>query len=293
MSNALAALLSILDLEEIGENSFRGQCPQSLRKRVFGGQIIAQALVAASRTVEGRAPHSLHGYFLLPGDPAAPIFYQVERLRDGGSFATRRCEAVQHGRTIFTLTASFHAEESGLDHSLPMPEAPDPETLMTRAEMGRAFAHMMPAAMQRYFTQAQPIDVRPVDLARYYAKADRTPLPAQQNVWMRANGALPDDPAVHRAVLAYFSDMTLLDTALVKHQRSVFDEDIQGASLDHALWFHRPFRADEWLLYAQQSPNANGARGLARGSLFSRDGRLVASVMQEGLLRLRTDKPMR
>jgi acyl-CoA thioesterase-2 len=293
MSQALAALLAILDLEQTGQNSFRGHSPQPLRKRVFGGQLIAQALVAAARTVEGRAPHSLHAYFLLPGDASTPISYDVERLRDGGSFATRRCEATQHGRTIFTLTASFQTEEEGLDHCLPMPEAPDPETLMTRAEMGQAFAHMMPAAMQRYFTQAQPIDVRPVDLARYYAKADRTPLPAQQNVWMRANGALPDDPAVHRAVLAYFSDMTLLDTALVKHQRSVFDEDIQGASLDHALWFHRPFRADEWLLYAQQSPNANGARGLARGSLFSRDGRLVASVMQEGLLRLRTDKPMR
>ncbi len=293
MPQAIAALLDILDIERLGPDSFRGQCPLALRKRVFGGQIIAQALVAASRTVDRREPHSLHGYFLLPGDASTPISYEVQRLRDGGSFATRRCDAIQHGRTIFSLTASFHIEEPGLDHCMPMPDAPDPETLMSRPEMGQAFAHMMPAAMQRYFTQAQPIDVRPVDLARYYPKVDRAPLPTHQNIWMRASGPLPDDPAVHRAVLAYFSDMTLLDTALVKHQRSVFDEDIQAASLDHALWFHRPFRADEWLLYAQQSPNANGARGLTRGSLFSRDGRLVASVVQEGLLRLRPDKSAR
>ena len=157
--------------------------------------------------------------------------------------------------------------------------------------MSEAFAHMMPSAMQRYFAMEGPIDVRPVDMARYYAKANRTPLPAQQNIWMRTTGPLPDDPAVHRAVLAFLSDMTLLDTALVKHQRSVFDEDVMPASLDHAIWFHRPFRADEWLLYAQQSPNTNGARGLAHGGLYARDGRLVATVMQEGLLRLRTDKP--
>ncbi len=293
MSQAVAALIALLDLERIGENSFRGACAPAVRKRVFGGQIIAQALVAASRTVEAREPHSLHCYFLLPGDPSIPITYEVERLRDGASFATRRCEAIQHGRTIFTLTASFQAEEPGLDHALPMPDAPDPETLMTRAQMSQAFAHMMPSAMQRYFTIEGPIDVRPVDLGRYYAKADRAPLPAHQNIWMRANGPLPDDPAIHRAVLAYLSDMTLLDTALVKHQRSVFDEDIQAASLDHALWFHRPFRADDWLLYAQQSPTAVGGRGLARGGLYSRDGQLVASVMQEGLLRLRTDKPAR
>ena len=293
MSAAVTELLATLDLEQTGENRFRGICPQSIRKRVFGGQIIGQALVAAARTVEGRAPHSLHGYFLLPGDPAAPIAYEVERLRDGGSFATRRCAAIQHGRTIFTLTCSFQAQEEGLDHALAMPEAPDPETLMSQAQMATAFAHMMPNAMQRYFAQERPIDVRPVDISRYYPKAKRAPLSSHQNIWMRATARLPDDPAVHRAVLAYLSDMTLLDTALVRHQRSVFDDDIQGASLDHALWFHRPFRADEWLLYAQESPTTIGGRGLARGSLFSRDGRLVASVMQEGLLRLRADKPVR
>ena len=293
MSAAVAELLATLDLEQIGEDRFRGLCPQAIRKRVFGGQIIGQALVAASRTVAAWAPHSLHGYFLLPGDPATPIDYEVERLRDGGSFATRRCAAIQHGRTIFTLTCSFQTQEGGLDHALPMPEAPDPDTLMSQAQMASAFAHMMPAAMQRYFAQERPIDVRPVDISRYYPKNERAPLSPHQNIWMRATARLPDDPAIHRAVLAYLSDMTLLDRALVHHQRSVFDEDIQGASLDHAIWFHRPFRADEWLLYAQESPTTGGGRGLARGSLFSRDGRLVASVMQEGLLRLRSNKPAR
>ncbi len=293
MSPAVAELLATLDLEQIGADRFRGLCPQAIRKRVFGGQIIGQALVAAARTVETRAPHSLHGYFLLPGDASTPIDYEVERLRDGGSFATRRCAAIQHGRTIFTLTCSFQAQEEGLDHAQPMPEAPDPDMLMSQARMSEAFPHLMPQAMRRYFAQDRPIDVRPVDISRYYPKAERTPLSSHQNIWMRATDRLPDDPAIHRAVLAYMSDMTLLDTALAHHRRSVFDADIQGASLDHALWFHRPFRADEWLLYAQVSPTTVGGRGLARGSLFSRDGRLVASVIQEGLLRLRPDKPAR
>ena len=293
MSAALAELLAILDLEQTGEDRFRGSCRQAILRRVFGGQIIGQALVAAARTVETRAPHSLHGYFLLPGDPTTPIDYEVERLRDGGSFATRRCAAIQHGRTIFTLTCSFHAQEEGLDHALPMPDAPDPDLLMSQGRMAEVFPHLMPQPMQRYFAQDRPIDVRPVDISRFYPKGERGPLSSHQNIWMRASARLPDDPAIHRAVLAYMSDMTLLDTALVVHRRSVFDDDIQGASLDHALWFHRPFRADEWLLYAQESPTTVGGRGLARGSLFSRDGRLVASVMQEGLLRLRQDKPAR
>ena len=293
MSATIAKLLAILDPEQIGENSFRGHNPQAMRKRVFGGQLIAQALVAASRTVEERAPHSLHGYFLLPGDPTTPIVYEVERLRDGVSFATRRCSAIQQGRTIFTLTASFHAEQPGLEHALAMPEAPDPDTLMSPAQIAEAFPRIMPSAVQRYFAQERPIEMRPVDLSRYYGKDGRAPLSSHQNIWMRASARLPDDPAIHRAVLAWLSDMTLLDTALVKHQRSVFDDDIQGASLDHALWFHRPFRADDWLLYAQDSPNATGGRGLARGNLFSRDGRLVASVVQEGLIRRRRDKPAR
>ena len=291
MSAALAELLAILDLERTGENSFRGTSAFAIRNRVFGGQIVAQALVAAARTVEGAEPHSLHGYFLVGGDPSAPIEYEVERLRDGRSFSTRRSVAIQHGQPIFTLTCSFHVREPGLDHASEMPEVPDPETLKSPDRIALASSHLVPVALQRYFTQEQAIDVRPVDLGRYFPKSERTPLPALQNIWMRANGSLPDDPAIHRAVLAYLSDMTLIDTILVRHERTVFDPDVMAASLDHAIWFHRPFRADEWLLYSQISPTAHGGRGLARGSLYSRDGQLVASVMQEGLTRLRVDKP--
>ncbi len=291
MSAALAELLAILDLERTGENSFRGTSAFSIRNRVFGGQIVSQALVAAARTVEGAEPHSLHGYFLVGGDPSAPIEYEVERMRDGRSFSTRRSVAIQHGQPIFTLTCSFHTPEPGFEHALEMPEVPDPETLKSPDRIALASSHLVPAALQRYFKQEQAIDVRPVDLGRYFPKSERSPLPALQNIWMRANGSLPDDPAIHRAILAYLSDMTMIDTILVRHQRTVFDPDVMAASLDHAIWFHRPFRADEWLLYSQISPSTHGGRGLARGSLYSRDGQLVASVIQEGLVRLRADKP--
>jgi len=291
MSAALSNILAILDLERTGENSFRGTQSFAIRNRVFGGQIVSQALVAAARTVEGAEPHSLHGYFLIGGDPSAPIDYEVERMRDGRSFATRRTVAIQHGQPIFTLTCSFHAAEPGFDHGPEMPVVPDPETLISADRMALASSRLVPAAAQRYFKQEHAIEVRPVDLGRYFPKSERQPLPIEQNIWMRANGALPDDPAIHRAVLAYLSDMTLIDTMLVRHQHTVFDPEVLAASLDHALWFHRPFRADEWLLYSQVSPTAQGGRGLARGHLFSRDGRLVASVIQEGLVRLRSDKP--
>ena len=291
MSAALSKILAILDLQRTGENSFRGTDSFAIRNRVFGGQIVAQALVAAARTVEGAAPHSLHGYFLVGGDPSTPIDYEVERMRDGRSFSTRRCVAIQHGQPIFTLTCSFHAPEQGFDHALEMPAVPDPETLMSPERLALASSRLVPAALQRYFKQEQAIEVRPVDLGRYYPRSERQPLPALQNIWMRANGALPDDPAVHRAVLAYLSDMTLIDTILVRQQHTVFDAEVMAASLDHAIWFHRPFRADEWLLYSQVSPTAQSGRGLARGSLYSRDGRLVASVIQEGMIRLRADKP--
>ncbi len=291
MSAALADLLVKLDLERTGENSFRGHSPPSLRNRVFGGLLVAQALISASRTVEGAEPHSLHGYFLIGGDPSAPIDYEVERMRDGRSFATRRCLAIQHGRPIFALTGSFHAPEPGLDHALEMPDVPDPETLVGLDTIGQTASRMTPATLQRYFTQDQPIEVRPVDIGRYFIRSERRPLPHVQNIWMRASARLPDDPAIHQAMLAYMSDMTLLDTVMVRHQRTVFDPDVMAASLDHALWFHRPFRADEWLLYSQLSPSAQGGRGLSRGSFFTRDGRLVASAIQEGLLRLKTDKP--
>jgi acyl-CoA thioesterase-2 len=284
MSDAVSQLLTILDLERIEENIFRGRSPQVGWQRVFGGLVVAQALVASARTVEGRAPHSLHGYFLLPGDPAIPIIYEVDRIRDGKSFTTRRCNAVQHGRAIFSLSVSFQIEEAGLEHAVPMPEVPPPECLPSESEMLHRFGAAMPEAIRRWFARERPIELRLVHLPPYVSH-DKGVL--EQNVWMRTAGPLPDDPAVHRAVLAYLSDMTLLDAALGAHGLSVFDADLQVASLDHALWFHRPFRADEWLLYAQDSPNSCGARGFARGLLFSHDGRLVASVVQEGLIRPR------
>ncbi len=284
MANAIDNLLMILDLERIEHNIFRGHSPQVGWQRVFGGLVIAQALVAAARTVEGRAPHSLHAYFLLAGDPSVPIVYEVDRIRDGGSFTTRRCTAIQHGRPIFALSASFQISEHGLDHALSMPDVPAPEDLPSETELYAQFGGMFPEPMRRWFAQERPIEVRPVDLAHYLGQKRAAPV---QYVWLRASGALPDDRAVHRAVLAYLSDMTLLDSALVAHGRTIFEPDLQVASLDHALWFHRPFRADEWLLYAQDSPNSGGARGLTRGLIYSRDGSLVASVAQEGLIRIR------
>ncbi|MGC2224813.1 MAG: acyl-CoA thioesterase II [Methylocella sp.] len=282
MSDAVARLLAILDLERIEENIFRGRSPQVGWQRVFGGLVVAQALVATARTVEGRAPHSLHGYFLLPGDPAVAIVYEVDRIRDGKSFTTRRCNAIQHGRAIFSLSASFQIEEPGLEHAVSMPKVPLPESLPNEAEMLRRFGAAMPEAIHRWFARDRPIEIRPVDLSRYVRHEAGT---LEQNVWLRATGPLPGDPAIHRAVLAYLSDMTLLDAALGAHGHSVFDTGLQVASLDHALWFHRPFRADDWLLYAQDSPTSCGARGFARGLLFTHDGRLVASVVQEGLIR--------
>jgi acyl-CoA thioesterase-2 len=279
MSHAVAELLNILDLERIEENIFRGRSPQVGWQRVFGGLVVAQALVAASHTVEERTPHSLHGYFLLPGDPAVPIVYEVDRIRDGKSFTTRRCNAIQHGRAIFSLSASFQIEEAGLEHAVSMPKVPLPESLPAESEMLRRYGAAMPETMRRWFAH---IEARPIDLPRYVNHQAGV---LEQQVWLRARGPLPADPAIHRAVLAYLSDMTLLDVMLGAHGHSVLDTSFQVASLDHALWFHRPFRADDWLLYAQDSPNSCCARGLARGLLFSHDGRLVASVVQEGLIR--------
>ncbi|ACK50807.1 acyl-CoA thioesterase II [Methylocella silvestris BL2] len=283
-AEAVDELLAILDLETIEQNIFRGRSPQVGWQRVFGGLVVAQALVAASRTAPGRTPHSLHCYFLLPGDPQARIVYEVERLRDGSSFATRRCVAIQHGRPIFSLAASFQIEEEGLEHAFAMPDAPAPESLPSEAEMLETFGAQLPETIRRWFASARPIETRPVDPDRYMRRAPGAPT---QNIWLRAAAPLPDDPAIHRAVLAYLSDMTLLDTALIAHGHFVFDSALQVASIDHALWFHRPFRADEWLLYVQDSPNSSGARGLTRGLIYSRDGRLVASAMQEGLMRPR------
>ncbi|MHB2168337.1 acyl-CoA thioesterase II [Alsobacter sp. R-9] len=286
--SAVDRLLTLLDLERLEINLFRGRSPQTGWQRVFGGQVIGQALVAACRTVEGIRPHSLHAYFMLPGDPAVPIIYEVERLRDGRSFATRRVKAIQHGHAIFSLSASFHQEEAGLDHQIGMPDVPPPEDLPGEDIFRSSMLAHLPDAVRAYFSRERPIEVRPVDLSRYTSTGPRPPV---SHVWIRATATLPDDPVVHQCVLAYASDMTLLDATLVAHGKSVFSKEVQAASLDHALWFHRGFRADEWLLYAQDSPSASRALGFARGSIFTRDGVLVASVAQEGLVRLRGEMP--
>jgi len=288
MPSAVDALLSILDLEPLEHNLFRGMSPQVGWQRVFGGQVIGQALVAASRTVpEERMVHSLHAYFLRPGDPAVPIIYEVDRIRDGGSFATRRVVAIQHGRAIYSMSASFQKMEEGLEHQTAMPDVPAPEDLPSEAELKEKFLAHAPEAVRRYWERERPIELRPVDLTHYFSRKKLVP---SQNVWVRASAPLPDDPRIHTCVLAYASDMTLLDTSLFAHGTSVFDTGLQVASLDHAMWFHRPFRADEWLLYVEDSPSSSGGRGFTRGSLYTRSGELVASVAQEGLIRVRDGK---
>lgn len=282
---ALKGLLDVLDLERLEVNLFRGVSPQNGWQRVYGGQVLGQALVAAGRTVEApRAAHSLHGYFLLAGDPTHPIIYEVERIRDGSSFTTRRVKAIQHGRAIFAMSASFHKDEEGFDHAAQMPDVPPPEDLPSAKELIGQLMDSLPESMRNYWQRENPIELRPVDVSRYLS---REPHPPAQHIWLRANGRLPDDPHLHQCVLAYASDFTLLDTALIAHGKLLFDPDIQLASLDHALWLHRPFRADDWLLYTQDSPSASAARGFCRGSFFTRDGRLVASTAQEGLIRKR------
>ncbi len=284
MSSALQELLSILDLEQLEVNLFRGRSPQVGWQRVFGGQVIGQALVAACRTVDDRPPHSLHAYFLLGGDPQVPIIYEVDRIRDGKSFTTRRVVAIQHGQAIFSLSASFHIDEPGLAHQAAMPAVPMPEELPAEADLRERILPIMPDPVRRYYERERPIELRPVEFTRYLGKK----IPeAKFNVWIRTTGMLPDHPMLHQCALAYASDVTLLDSALIPHGRTVFEKEIMAASLDHALWFHRPFRADDWLLYAQDTPNMQGGRGLGRGLIFTRDGALVASVVQEGLLRER------
>ncbi|MHA1525065.1 MAG: acyl-CoA thioesterase II [Alphaproteobacteria bacterium] len=286
MTRAIAELLSILDLETLEQNLFRGISPKIGWQRVFGGQVIGQALVAATRTVDERLVHSLHAYFMRPGDPSVPIIYDVERIRDGGSFSTRRVVAIQHGQAIFSMSVSFHKSEPGFDHQDPMPDAPRPEDLPTEAEIKERFlSDETPEYIKHYWQRERPIEIRPEKMRDPH---NPKPAPARQNVWMRATGKIPDDPALHQCVLAYATDFTLVDTALIPHGTGVFDPKMQVASLDHAMWFHRPFRADEWLLYTQTSPSAAGARGLTCGSVFTRDGALVASVAQEGLIRRKT-----
>ena len=284
--SALQDLLKTLDLEPIEDNLFLG--PRGIEgwQRVFGGQVLGQSLVAAARTVDpGRQMHSLHGYFLLAGDPARPILYDVERIRDGGSFATRRVKAIQHGRPIFSMSSSFHKAEPGFEHQAPMPDLPPPEALPNPKDVIDQHIDALPPAMRSYWSRERPIEMRAPDLSRYLTREKKPPA---QSIWIRANGTLPDDPVIHQAVLAYASDFTLLDTALIAHGKLLFDADVQLASLDHGIWYHRPFRADEWMLYVQDSPSAFGARGFCRGSIYARDGQLIASVVQEGLMRQRT-----
>jgi acyl-CoA thioesterase-2 len=285
--DALARLLALLDLEKIEENVFRGVSPPERVQRVFGGQVLAQALVAAMRTVpQERLCHSFHAYFLRPGDPRVPILYEVDRSRDGASFSARRVVAIQHGAQIFILAASFQKAESGFEHQAQMPVVPGPESLEDDQQVLLRDSTLSPA-MRAWVSQERPFETRAV-LGRgpFDGAGDRPARAAIDHIWLKARGTLSDDPNLHRVLLAFVSDMSLLDTALLPHGKSIFS-NVQVASLDHAMWFHRAFRADEWLLYVQDSPSASGARGFNRGAIYTRDGALVASVVQEGLIRPR------
>ena len=285
MTAAMDELLSILDLEQLEHNLYRGRSPKLDWQRIFGGQTIAQALVAAQRTVEpDRFVHSLHGYFMRPGDIRVPIVYEVDRIRDGGSFTTRRVLAIQHGQAIFSLEASFQVDEKGLEHQFALPDdVPPPEGLPTQRQLLER-AERVPEAVRRFWARERPLELRPVNLQHYES---RDKLPPRQNVWIRLAGPVPDDRALQSVLLAYLSDMTLLDTSTFAHGRGLFDPDIQAASLDHSMWFHRPHSLDGWLLYAQDSPSSSGSRGFSRGTLYARDGTLIASMAQEGLIRLK------
>lgn len=286
MPTALETLVDLLDIEPIEVNIFRGLSPDQTRMRVFGGQVAAQALVAAGRTVEHGSVHSLHSYFLRPGDTTVPILYEVDRIRDGRSFTTRRVVAIQHGEAIFNLAASFHIEEEGFTHQVEMPAVPPPEDIRTV----RQRLEDINDPLAEWFGRPNPIDQRFVGELPWIRTGSRDP---RQRLWLRADGTLRDDPLLHAAIVTYASDMSLFDSILHPHQVRWDDDVFMGASLDHCMWFHRPFRADEWLLYDQESTTAYGARGLARGMIFTRDGRLVVSVMQEGLVRLRKKDPVK
>ncbi len=284
MSKALDDLLDLLDLEQIELDIFRGRSPDERVQRVFGGQVAGQALVAAGRTVPADRPvHSLHAYFIRPGDPTVPLVYTVDRVRDGRSFTTRRVSAIQHGKVIFTLSASFHRPEPGPEHARRMPEVPPPDQLPSVTErLERVFG-----PLSDDFFRRRPIDLRYVGPLTYEAQRDPALRRTESLVWLRVDGELPDDPMLHVCLMTYASDMTLLDSVLLAHGLSWADGRTSGASLDHAMWFHRPFRADQWLLYAQESPVAHGGCGLARGEVFTQTGDLVVSVVQEGLIRTR------
>jgi acyl-CoA thioesterase-2 len=287
MDRRLADLLHILELETLEVNLFRGESRDIGAPQVFGGQVLGQALVAASRTVEGRLCHSLHAYFLRRGDFNAPIVYQVDRSRDGHSFTTRRVLAIQHGEQIFHMSCSFQLPEEGLDHADWMPDVPPPEELRDYEDYREELVGQLPEKVRRFFEHRRPFEFRPVVMPDYL---NPTVQPARKYVWFRAVDRIPsDDAMLHRCLLAYVSDYNLLDTSTLPHARSFMT--LQMASIDHAMWFHRPFRADEWLLYVVDSPSASGARGFARGNVYTRNGALVASSAQEGLIRIRGGKP--
>lgn len=285
MIEILQDLLNLLDLEKIEENLFRGGSLDLGGRSVFGGQVLGQALVGASRTVAGRRAHSLHAYFLRPGDMTAPIVYDVDRIRDGRSFSTRRIVAIQHGEPIFTMAASFQIDEGGLEHQAPMPDVPGPEGLPSLVDLRRKMAELDPErfGFGQKGVRELPIEIRPVEPANPYKLGRQPPV---QKIWFRAVDRIPDDPSLHQAVLAYASDFGLLRTASLPHEISFRQKNVHAASIDHAMWFHRDFRADQWLLYVTESPSASGSRGFALGNIFSSDGTLVASVAQEGLMRV-------
>ncbi|WP_420461619.1 acyl-CoA thioesterase II [Candidatus Palauibacter sp.] len=284
MPYTIEDLVALFDLEPIEENIYRGQNRDIGSGRLFGGQVLAQALVAARRTIDApdREAHSLHGYFILAGDLDIPVVYFVDRLRDGRSFLTRRVTAIQHGRAIFNMSASFHKSEEGISHQATMPDVPPPEALESQLDSIRRHADRIPEGRRALLTQDRPIDRRPVAPLDPFEPEAAEPV---RRAWIRTVGSLGDDPLEHQAVLAYVSDYGLLRAALLPHGRTFYDRDLMGASLDHAIWFHRPFRIDEWLLYETVSPIASGARAFTRGTFFTRDGQLVASVAQEGVIR--------
>lgn len=283
MSFTAQDLVRLLDLERIEHNIYRGQNRDIGSGRIYGGQVLAQALVAAQRTVdEERAVHSMHGYFILAGDLEVPVVYFVDRLRDGGSFTTRRVTAIQHGKAIFNLSASFHRREPGPEHDAEMAAAPEPESLRSEVEIIREHADQIPPELRPVLTQDRPLDIRPVDGEGPYQTERRPP---RRSYWVRADGSVGEEALHHQAVLAYASDYGLVVAALRPHGIDHRDPGYMVASLDHSIWFHRPVRVDEWLLYVVESPVAAGARGFARGTYFTRDGQVVASVAQEGLVR--------
>jgi acyl-CoA thioesterase II len=285
MNQLLEDLIKVMTLERLEINLFRGQSRDIGSPQVFGGQVLGQALVAATQTVENREVHSLHAYFLRRGDFNSPIVYEVDRAWDGKHFSTRRVVAIQHGAQIFNMSASFQLPEEGVDHQITMPDVPMPESLEDMQSLYRAALVKAPEAMRRVLEQKRPFEFRPVEPPDF-SRAQK--LPPIAHVWFKAVAPLPDDEALHRCLLAYASDFGLLGTALRPHALSMMSTKLVIASIDHAMWFHRKVRVDDWLLYAMDSPSASGARGFTRGSLFSRDGRLVASASQEGLIRIPT-----